>query len=347
MRISKQDLAQAAGKGIISAEQAESLWVALAEERADRPKFDLVHIAYYFGALLVIGAMGWYMADAWEKLGGGSVLLIALIYAMVFGVAGGLLWRRPGFRVPAGLLITISVSMTPLAVYGLQRWLGVWPGEEPGQYAAFFDWVRGGWFAMEAATLFAAGLVLWFIRFPFLTMPFALVLWFMVMDIAPLIYGNDQMTSEVRREVSVYFGLAVLVAAYVLDRRTKEDLAFWIYLSGLTAFWSGLTFTDSDNELARFAYFLINIFLLGLSVFLHRRAFAVFGALGVFVYFAHLAFNVFDDDVLFPIAVSLIGVIVIYAGVLLRRHGAAVAETLVNLLPRPLRALRPTERSIR
>ncbi len=346
MRISKQDLTRAADTGVISADQADSLWAALTAERADRPKFDLVHVTYYFGALLIIGAMGWYMVDAWERLGGGGILLAALIYAGLFGAAGGVLWRKPGFRVPAGLLVTVSVSMTPLAVYGLQRWLGVWPGEDPGQYSDFFRWIRGGWFAMEVATLVIAGAVLWFVRFPFLTAPIALVLWYMSMDIAPLIYGRDLVTWDIRREISMYFGLAVLAVAYSLDRRTREDLSFWIYLSGLLAFWSGLTLTDSDSELAKFGYFLINIFLLGLSVFLHRRAFAVFGALGVFVYFSHLAHNVFDEEILFPVAVSIVGILVICAGVFFNRHSEALTEVLVARLPSRLRALRPIERTI-
>ena len=71
MRIAKKDLEWAASRGVINDAQVATLWQALTERTADRPKFDLIHLTYYFGALLVIGAMGWFMGTAWEAFGGG------------------------------------------------------------------------------------------------------------------------------------------------------------------------------------------------------------------------------------------------------------------------------------
>ena len=52
--------------------------------------------------------------------------------------------------------------------------------EVPGEYADFYDYIKGGWFPMKLATV-AAGLVaLRFFRFPFLTAPVAFALWFIV-----------------------------------------------------------------------------------------------------------------------------------------------------------------------
>ena len=66
--------------------------------------------------------------------------------------------------------------MTPLAVYGFERATGMWIGADPGRYEGFFDWIRGGWFVMEAATVAAALVALRFFRFPFLTAPLAFCL---------------------------------------------------------------------------------------------------------------------------------------------------------------------------
>ena len=103
-------------EGVISEGQAEDLWRALERRNADRPRFDLPHVAYYFGALVVISAMTWFMTLGWERFGGGGILAISLSYALVFAVAGGLLWRDKGLKVPGGLLVTSAVCMTPLAV---------------------------------------------------------------------------------------------------------------------------------------------------------------------------------------------------------------------------------------
>ena len=53
----------------------------------------------------------------------------------------------------------------------------------------------------------------------------------------------------------------MLLAAYAVDHRTKEDLSFWCYLYGLLAFWGGLSSLPPSGELGRLVYFLINVTL--------------------------------------------------------------------------------------
>ena len=53
-------------------------------------------MAYYAGALIVMGAMGLFMNHAWEQFGDRGLCAIALSYATVFLLAGNWLWRRPG-----------------------------------------------------------------------------------------------------------------------------------------------------------------------------------------------------------------------------------------------------------
>src|SRR5215218_568075 len=65
------------------------------------------------------------------------ILVISLSYALAFAVAGGLLWRNKGLKVPGGLLVTSAVCMTPLAVYGFERVAGAWLQGVPGHYAHF------------------------------------------------------------------------------------------------------------------------------------------------------------------------------------------------------------------
>jgi uncharacterized membrane protein len=93
MKVSRKDIRWAVPEGVISEGQAEDLWLALQGRNVDRPRFDLPHVAYYFGALVVISAMTWFMTLGWERFGGGGMLLISLSYALAFAVAGGLLWR--------------------------------------------------------------------------------------------------------------------------------------------------------------------------------------------------------------------------------------------------------------
>src|SRR5918999_6471432 len=117
MKVSRRDLEWAASEGAISGGQAEELWRALEGREAGRPRLDLPHVAYYFGALVVISAMGWFMTLGWERFGGGGILAISLVYAASFVAAGGLLWRGGGLRVAGGGLVFIGVCMEPRAVF--------------------------------------------------------------------------------------------------------------------------------------------------------------------------------------------------------------------------------------
>jgi len=294
MRITRDDMQWAASQGLMTPRQADDVWRALEARLAGqidtsattpaspvqaptRARFDAAHVAYYFGALLVIGAMGWLMTTAWEELGGGGVFVIATIYAVCFWLAGRTLWDRNGLIIPGGLLFTMSVCMAPLAVYGLERMLNLWPTNDPGIYRGFHVWVKSGWLMMEAATIVAGLIALRFRRFPFLTAPIAFSLWYMSMDLTPLVFGDADYSWHNREWVSMMFGFAMLLASYLVDLRgtVEEDFAFWGYLFGLMAFWGGLSLMDSGDELSKLGYAFVNVKLITLSVFLRQRSFIV------------------------------------------------------------------------
>jgi len=344
MRVGKKDLRWAASEGVISAGQAEDLWRALEERNANRPRFDLPHVAYYFGALVVISAMTWFMTLGWERFGGGGILAISLSYMSGFVVVGALLWREKGLRVPGGLLITAAVCMTPLAVYGFETMTGAWLRGTPGEYGGFYDYIKGVWFPMEVATVATGLLALRFFRFPFITAPVAFALWFMSMDLTPLIYGEYYYEAQGYQVVSLVFGLVVLVAAYLVDRRTEEDFAFWGYLFGMFAFWGGLTLLEGGSELDWFLYGLINAGLILVSVLLQRRVFIVFGAAGVFGYVGHLAWEIFENSLLFPFVLSAVGLAIIALGILYAKNRDRIEGAVVRAIPTGIRRLLPIER---
>ena len=97
------------------------------------------HIIWYAGALIIIGAMGLFTTLAFDAMGGKALTITALVYAAIATTLAHLLWHRPGLRVPAGLLIAVAVSMTPLAIFGVQASFDLWPTgfDEPGAYGAF------------------------------------------------------------------------------------------------------------------------------------------------------------------------------------------------------------------
>ena len=347
MKVTRKDLERAASRGVISPGQVEDLWRELVEQSSGRPRFDLPHVDYYFGALVVISAMTWFMTVGWERFGGGGILVISLVYAACFVVAGWALWSRMGLRVPGGLLVTAAVWMTPLAVYGFERMTGLWLQGVPGDYRDFYDYIKGGWFPMEVATVAVGLLALRFFRFPFLTAPIAFSLWFMSMDLTPLIYGENYYEAEGYQWVSLVFGVAVLLGSFLVDRRTQEDYAFWGYLFGMFAFWGGLTTLEGGSELEWFFYGLINLGLVLLSVLLDRRVFIVFGSVGVFGYVGHLAWEIFEDSLMFPFVLSAVGLAIIGLGILYARNKERIERRVLSIVPQGARRFLPQERAAR
>lgn len=296
-------------------------------------------MGYYFGALLVIGAMGWFMTNGWDSFRGWQLSAIAIGYASVFFLAGRQLWSQPFFRIPAGLLVTVGVCMTPLMVFGLERQFHLWPAADPGSFTRFHPYIDGSWVAMEIATVIAAGVALRYFRFPFLTAPAAYALWYMSMDLSELIVGRRWQWRE-RCMISAAFGAIMLFASFLLDRKTETDYSFWGYLFGLLSFTGGLSFVDSGNQWAKAAYCVIHLFLIVVSLVLRRRVFLVFGSLGVFGYLSNEVYTYFKDSVAFPFVLSFIGIVIIALAMKFKKNEAALQQRFSAWLPYHLRTAR-------
>ena len=339
MKISQSNLIHACSRAGLDDESANKIWNELKKENSS--KFNLENLAYYFGALIIMSAMAWFITDAWDSLGGLGISFLGILYFFLFFFAGRYFWFSKKLRIPGGLLVTISISMISIIVFGIEKYTNLWPQDAQANFHDYHLWLRGSWIIIEIATIIAGLITLKFIRFPFLSFPIAFSLWYLSMDLAPILKGTSTFSWEEKQLVSTYFGLAMLLVSYFIDKRTKDDFAFWGYLFGMFAFWGGLSSMSTDNELNRFLYFLTNAFLVFISVIIQRRVFIIFGSIGVSLYFGYLAFEVFKDSLLFPIALSLLGVSVIYLGIVYSKNKDKIEQKITDSLPDFLLKLNP------
>src|SRR5918998_1363318 len=153
-----EDDIKAAGRAIaLREDQVEGLVAVLRARHAGSPavvvhaspervRFDIVHVLWYAGALIVMGAMTLFSTLAFEAMGGTALTVTALVYAALFLLAGHHLWHRRSLRTPGGLMIAIAIAMAPLAVYGVQEALGWWgDAGRPERYHHFYTWVKSSW----------------------------------------------------------------------------------------------------------------------------------------------------------------------------------------------------------
>ena len=146
---------------------------------------------------------------------------------------------------------------------------------------------------------------------------------------------------EIRKFVSLWFGLAMVLLAFWVDVRSRRsrDYAFWLYLFGVITFWGGLSSMDSSSELGKLAYCGINLAMILIGAILGRRVFAVFGGLGIAGYLGDISYRLFKDSLVFPFALSLIGLGIIWLGVIWQRREAEWSARLSGYLPAALREL--------
>ena len=344
MKIKKDDLRSAASDGLLQDEQVDALWEALEARSAGRPRLDLGQVALYFGALVVIAAMTWFISAWWSDFGRIGTLAVCSAYAGAFFLAGRSLWETGRHRVAAGLLLTVTVSLTPLIVLALDRTAGLWLELDPLGFPGPTFWMHYRWFAMELATIGVGVAMARRFPFPFLMAPVSLALWYFFMDLTPVLTGDPGFTRGERASVSVVAGLVLLLIAYLVDRRTRGDFAFWLYLCGLLSFWGGLTFPYTHNWAPTVVYFGVSLLLMVLSVALERPVFLVFGALGAYFYLGHLVYVVFADFFTFPLVLASSGALVIYFAIKYQQHKERIENLVRSAVPLPLRRLLPGAR---
>jgi hypothetical protein len=352
------DLAAARDAGLLDRNDYDSLIAFLRARRAaplepgSNPeaaaravRFDLTHVLWYAGALIIMTAMGVFTTEAFNRMGGKALTATAIVYACFFVALGHYLWRAKGLRTPGGLAVAVAVAMTPMAVYGIQDSLNLWSDAvaRPSEYRDFFPYINSSWLYMEAATLIAASIALWFYPFPFITMIAAVALWFMSMDLAAWFAQTNSDDFELRRRVSLWFGLAVIACAWIVDlkRRGRGDFAFWLHLAGAAAFWGGLSLRESSSEWLGVVYCGVNAGLILFAIFVNRRIYAIFGAIGLAIYLGHLAYDIFKDALIFSFALSAIGLLTIGLGIAFHKKREAIDRWIDARLPKALRAFRP------
>lgn len=334
--MNRSELEPAVREGIVSSEQADRLVEFLA--RTEAPRFTFVNVLYYLGGMVAIGALSLFMTLAWNRLGGWGGFLTALCYVVLFLALTHWFQERKNLPVPAGIMATLAVVTVPLAIFSAQSALGHWDVNKP--YRDYHVFIDARWLMIELGTLAAGTLLLWRYRFPFMLMPVAVTLWYMSMDLVPFLFGDWQ-DWEIRKLISLWFGLAVTLLAFWVDIRSRasRDYAFWLYIFGVLTFWGGLSAMRSDSELSKFLYCMINVAMVLLGAVLGRRVFAVFGGLGIAGYLGYLSWRVFKDSLVFPVALTAIGLAIVWLGVLWQRREAQWSGRLRGFLPGPLREL--------
>ena len=352
--ITESDIKGLLEAGIINEATADDMRVYGAAVDADRPRFDFINAAYYFGALVVMLAFTWLLFDWYARYGGIALMALASSYAILFLLGGDWLWKQPGLRIPGGLLFTLAVCMVPIGVLGFQDYMGWFPVgnafeiEDDAERLIFQSREQTQYARIAAATLLAGLGAITLRRFAFMSVPPILgftACWMLVVEI---LNGGDA-GGRVMNTQLMLAGFLVMAVGFVVDRRTKEDFAFWLYGLGLAHFWFGMigrlfSAPGEPGELAWGIFAFVSLLLFDISILLQRKVFMVGGAVGIMAYFGHLGFETFEDVLLFPFALTFVGLAIMGAAVLYRKNEEKLEQLVMSLLPEGFKATLPSSR---
>jgi len=329
--INKDTLFKAVRDGIISEDQCSRIMTLdnkPGSGQAEGKKgLNYIMAFYYFGALIIIFAFTYFLVSQWDQLSTWLILAIGLIFQVVCFGMGGYLRKKLNYKISGGLLVTAAIAITPLVVYSLEKIFGIWPvaksGLDSAAYKDYWMLIKPCWVYIEIITLAVAIAVLYWVRFSFIVVLIGHTAWFLSMDLAELILGTQNYGEafwEARKWISIIIGAVMIAIARLLNRRTDEDYSFWLFLYGLLIFTTATAFNWLNNELSALLYFVIHIMFVVFSVRWQRATLMVFGALGIYIYLGHLAWSIFKNSPFFPIALALIGLLMILGTVSFQRN---------------------------
>lgn len=328
MKIEKKAFFHTGTKAKISNDQLGVFWNLL-EEKSKENTTSVEQLLFYLGACIVIASMTLFMSWGGSVLGSLGILLISIGYALFFTAMGTLLWRKKGQQLAGGVLITLAVCMTPLIIYSVQNYFHLWVTDTQQAYADFFHVLSGNWIFMEIGTILTGILAFYFFPFSFLTAPISLAFLFLSLDLTYLLFENPN--SDLQCSITLLFGLCLLGIGRFCDKKIKTIDGFWAYLFGTIAFWGGLGCLVWDRaEWILAIYLIINILMMFFGILLERSVLIIFGAIGTFAYLSHLAYQLFGDSLLFPFILSLIGLLVIFLGILYQRNRELMQRHLLK-----------------
>jgi len=299
----------------------------------------LQKVLYYGGGLLIISAMTWLMKKSWDAFGPVGITYISAAYFVVFLIFGCFVFFKKNMEVAGGLLLAIPIAVTPLFVFSLLRIFNFWP--QSWDYNDYYVWIKGKWIILEISAILVALPILLKTKFPFHVFLIAGSLWFLSMDIVPIIAEEIDITWTDRAVISNIFGLFMIGIGYFVDIKFKKDYSFWLYLFGLITLSSGLSvFYNRDI----FKFVLLggaNVLLILFSIFIGRNVFLVFGTIGLTEFLCRLSWEFFEDSIFFPFALTAIGVFLILSGIFFQKNRKNIEKNIVNKLPEFILNLRP------
>ncbi|MBI5202383.1 MAG: hypothetical protein HY925_12405 [Elusimicrobia bacterium] len=271
-------------------------------------KLDGVTLVSYLGGITVLAALGWFASNVAQVMGAWPVTAILSLYVAGLYALTSYLNSR-GKSTPAGLVATVGVALVPVTLAAFLDASGLLRALTHGHLFVL---------ALTSSTLAAAYFASRRVKFGLLALPASIAALLLGMDLV------DWVLPHVSRHGTSYtliaLGAAMLWGARRFDLRSRApDYGFWPTLTGLGALSMGfLSWVGWGSMAPLMPWILLGLShaaLVAISLKIDRKAYAITGGLGFFVFVTKLCHLFFHDSMIFPLVVAAMGVAAIYGAV--------------------------------
>lgn len=342
MKIVKSDLVSASEKNIITADQADKLWDYFESLRSPSSPYAL-NVLYYIAGILTLVSLGWLLAEFWRDAF--ETIIISSGFSLFYLLLGHLLWQRPGLRTPAGLLITVGVSLVPCIIRGLQGYFLI-----DLTYTEMTSFTSLPIIFQALGALLAAMFAIRFYKFSFLMLPLTISLSLLTYHTALWALERSYFNAEEMYVYSYVYGAALFILSFLLDRKYREvDLAFWGYFFSISIPWASSVFYYifpflTGERLVLLPFFTFSILLIIFSIYLRRSVFLVFGSLGIIGCWLHFLGSFIGTITGLLFSFILLGFVLMFAGTIYQKHKNNIEPFIKKYTPAFLLEYRPEER---
>jgi len=301
------EIKQASGQKIITRDEVLGAFDAgqSPANQSIHKKIGLTDIMYYIGGAIVVLGIGILIFQNWERLNTPVQILATLGTAIAAYVVGVLFNRYPNLSGPSVAFFLISALLLPLGLYITLDKAGV-------------DVNTAGTAVFVSALMLAVFLASYFIFKKSLFTLFAIVagtsLFFAL--VGWIVESNHYLyDAKITEYEFLVTGLVYMLLGYSFSLAVQEKLSGLLYGFGSLAFLgAALTlqgFSPDQNAFWELVFPLLVFGIIILSVWLKSKTFLVFGSLFLIGYIFKLTGEYFQENLGWPLALVLAGLIII------------------------------------
>ena len=231
-----------------------------------KPRWSSASALVYMGGFVALFATSALLGVLGEDHGDWALVGYSLLAcAVALGLALAL--EQAGRAVAAGVLATLAVVFFAIFVAAAESAIGILDADVSDYQPATL--------LLEGLTIGAALVALRRFRAPLLVLPIAITFWIAVGNLGSL--GSWDAASEV---LSIFVGIALIVAAVAVDRAGREPYGFWLHVVGGIAFGGGVL-ALIEGDLGWVLVGLLSLAYVAASYLLGRSSYAVLGTIGI------------------------------------------------------------------